>query len=140
MSGRVYASILHKASSYGLTLPFAAPFKVCTVTNLSLFVVCIEIGSSHSNDDTSPFFAKQHTWLVAVPSCQLQLAHHYPFSSWGSSRSDPQGFSSEVRGRKCPSRRRLSTYHDVDFQHSQVRINNILRSNEQVIYMSVFAF
>lgn len=141
MSGRVYASILQRASSYILTLPFTAPFQVCILFDVLFFCFFILIGD-HILMLSSLFFFlfKQYTHLVAIPSSRAQPAHHCHFSSWGTSRSGQLCFRGEESGVRSQSGRHLSTHQDLDFQLSQVQINSILRSNEQVIDMKVSIF
>ncbi|XP_051239393.1 pyruvate dehydrogenase [acetyl-transferring]-phosphatase 2, mitochondrial [Dicentrarchus labrax] len=106
MSGRVWASILQRVSSYTFTFHSTAP---------------LQFGN-----------------LVAIPSPHPRLSHHRHISSWGTSRSDKLSSSGEESGNRSQSERHLSTRQDLDFQLSQVQINSILRSNEQIVSVPEF--
>nr|XP_019935035.1 PREDICTED: pyruvate dehydrogenase [acetyl-transferring]-phosphatase 2, mitochondrial-like [Paralichthys olivaceus]XP_019935037.1 PREDICTED: pyruvate dehydrogenase [acetyl-transferring]-phosphatase 2, mitochondrial-like [Paralichthys olivaceus]XP_019935038.1 PREDICTED: pyruvate dehydrogenase [acetyl-transferring]-phosphatase 2, mitochondrial-like [Paralichthys olivaceus] len=100
MSGRVYASILQRASSYTLS-------------------------------SVSPV---QHVHLVALPS----PVHLCPSSSWTTFRSVHLRSSGEGSASWSQRGQSFSTNQDLDFQLNRVQINNILRSNEQIVNVPEF--
>ncbi|XP_034443096.1 pyruvate dehydrogenase [acetyl-transferring]-phosphatase 2, mitochondrial [Hippoglossus hippoglossus] len=104
MSGRVYASILQRASSYTLS-------------------------------STSPL---QHVHLVALPSSQPPPATRCPFPSWTTFRSVHLRSSGEGSASWSQRGRRFSTNQDLDFQLNRLQVNNILRSNEQIVNLPEF--
>ncbi|XP_068169725.1 pyruvate dehydrogenase [acetyl-transferring]-phosphatase 2, mitochondrial isoform X2 [Antennarius striatus] len=84
---------------------------------------------------TAPF---QYAHLASGSSSKHHPANYRNLSSWAGVRSTQLSSGNEKTGNKSQFRRHLSTRKDLDFQLSQVHINNILRCNEQTVSVPEF--